>query len=99
MVPESQLWLAANSEHLPKNAKPIRGMLFCPHAEEKQCCLDGSTVGPVVLRKARQNVANCIAKLCILGELTLAAEPPEGFEYIARSPSPMLERCKEIGGC
>merc|ERR1739848_514857 len=36
---------------------------------------------------------------CLLAGLNFQPEPPEGFNYVARDPSPLAARCEELGGC
>lgn len=100
--PEGLIWITANSEHLPDDALPVEGVLECPCAEEAEIVFDGSTKGPFTLCPA-PNIA-VIAEAdgnapCLLAGLKFRAKPPHGYYHKAREPSPLQERCAELGGC
>eukprot|EP00425_Heterocapsa_triquetra_P009774 CAMPEP_0195141040 /NCGR_PEP_ID=MMETSP0448-20130528/162250_1 /TAXON_ID=66468 /ORGANISM="Heterocapsa triquestra, Strain CCMP 448" /LENGTH=73 /DNA_ID=CAMNT_0040179419 /DNA_START=26 /DNA_END=243 /DNA_ORIENTATION=- len=37
--------------------------------------------------------------LCSLGALEFCIEAAKGFNYEPKRPSPLAERCEELGGC
>jgi hypothetical protein len=98
-VPETLVWLAANVEHVPEDARPVKGRLECPSAADQLHILDGTTTGPFFLRQAHGLMSSSCAAPCVLSDLVFHADPPAGFEYLLREPSPLRERCEELGGC
>ena len=65
--------------------------------------VNGSSMGPFELRRASNDddddAAAAAAIPCIASGVTLDVEPPDGFEYVPKDPSPLEERCEELGGC
>lgn len=100
------LWLAVDENHVPPEAKPVKGALRCPGAEEEEVALHGDEFGPFTLRRpppakrgADGNPVDLEEETCLLASITLHVEPPQGYEYQERSPTPMVERIQELGGC
>jgi len=95
---EGMVQLAVDAEMIPDEAKPIAGVLRCPGALQSEIVLDGSTMGPFAITSVPGEEA---LEWCLLSALTFTPDPlPEGFtECRARDPTPLFERCEELGGC
>merc|ERR1719272_1731761 len=93
--PEGTVWVSACGDQVPDEALPVTGVLHCPGIQGGQLHLDGSSVGPYMLHPetGTQNGH------CILSGLLVRPVPPDGYTYFAKEPSPLMERCEELGGC
>lgn len=63
--------------------------------------MDGNSMGPFPLEREATNTSHIDSedRLCSLASLAFDMSPIHGFEYRARDPSPLKERCEELGGC
>jgi hypothetical protein len=95
----AMVFVAADPSHIPDEAQPIVGSLDCRFLEGRRIVINGSSMGPFALRRAASDDADDDAIPCIASGVTLEVNPPEGFEYCAKDPSPFAERCAELGGC
>lgn len=95
LIEDAMVFVCANPEQIPDEARPVVGVLHCASGEEPEIRLDGTTMGPIVLRRSRlQNGGDCL-----VSELLLDVDPPDGFRFEPRSPSPLAMRHEELGGC
>eukprot|EP00933_Yihiella_yeosuensis_P061479 TRINITY_DN64292_c0_g1_i1.p1 TRINITY_DN64292_c0_g1~~TRINITY_DN64292_c0_g1_i1.p1 ORF type:complete len:1002 (+),score=182.93 TRINITY_DN64292_c0_g1_i1:140-3007(+) len=92
---EGTLWVCCNGDQVPDEALPVVGVLRCPGAEEKELRLDGSSMGPMLLRRQAGDVGGA----CLVSQITLEIQPPKGHLYREKKPSPLAERFEELGGC
>eukprot|EP00929_Paragymnodinium_shiwhaense_P098806 TRINITY_DN60317_c0_g1_i1.p1 TRINITY_DN60317_c0_g1~~TRINITY_DN60317_c0_g1_i1.p1 ORF type:complete len:1988 (+),score=456.49 TRINITY_DN60317_c0_g1_i1:105-6068(+) len=98
MPAEGLIWIAADKEHVDDLAAPLVGQLVCPEAAGDKVKLDGSSMGPFELRCGW--ISQGAVDPCILSTLSLEnVQPPAGYEFRAKRPSPLAERCIELGGC
>merc|ERR1711879_29393 len=96
--PEGTLWIACDAEQIADDAKPIKGALECPGSVEKRLVLDGSSMGPFHLHTQGGGEGDGPTP-CIFSGLTIHILHEDGFAYRAKDPSPLAERCEELGGC
>jgi len=94
---DTTIWVAVNPEQIPDEAQPVRGTLTLPWTKEKQVKLDGSTTGPFPLSKVPDLPE--AESHCLFARLALHCEPDGAFQFVAKDPSPLTERCVELGGC
>jgi len=92
------VWVAVNAEHVPDDARPISGVLRCPMACAAETVLGGHELGPFSLRVGSGIQAGGLPS-CLLATVSFDIVAPDGFEYRARDPSVLFERCEELGGC
>eukprot|EP00927_Polykrikos_kofoidii_P007014 TRINITY_DN12864_c0_g1_i1.p1 TRINITY_DN12864_c0_g1~~TRINITY_DN12864_c0_g1_i1.p1 ORF type:complete len:2030 (-),score=386.64 TRINITY_DN12864_c0_g1_i1:131-6163(-) len=95
------VWVAVDASHVPEEAKAVKGVMECPGNEQESIVLDGETRGPFSMRAAGglSNLDPRTMPPCLLSRLLFNIEPPAGFGFKAKDPSPLKERCFEIGGC
>eukprot|EP00971_Amphidinium_carterae_P335379 6471219-Amphidinium_carterae.1 len=91
------LWVSVNPDHIPEEAVPVRGQLLCPWGDGTETFLDGSTMGPFPHPPLPPRAQE--ADRCLLSCMELKPEPPSLYQYVASDPSPLVERCSELGGC
>eukprot|EP00929_Paragymnodinium_shiwhaense_P065269 TRINITY_DN32737_c0_g1_i1.p1 TRINITY_DN32737_c0_g1~~TRINITY_DN32737_c0_g1_i1.p1 ORF type:complete len:2034 (+),score=496.49 TRINITY_DN32737_c0_g1_i1:125-6226(+) len=94
--PMGMLWLALDEEQVPDEAQPVAGVLESPGTVQGEVVLDGSSVGPFILRVDKDAEA---PDRCLFAALKFHMKPPRGFEYMPRDPTPLSERLEELGGC
>ena len=98
---DGMVFVCADVEQIPDEAKPVLGRLYCPEAEEPEIILDGQSVGPVLLRRSRLSKGSTAR--CLVAQLTVDVVPPAslgpGVTFVARNPSPLLARYEEFGDC
>jgi len=93
---EGMVWVAVDVKHLPQDAQPLEGILSCTGAETPKHELDGSTTGPFLIRRPKGMESDT----CLLSKLVLdVPTSPVGYEFRAKEPAPLAERCDELGGC
>jgi len=96
LPPDAMVWIACDIDHLPLDVRPVEGMLSCLGAETEDYELDGQSVGPFLV----QGPKDAEYEMCLLSGLSVnVTRPPEGYSWRAKDPSPLEERCTEIGGC
>jgi len=96
MPADALVWIACDVEHLPTEIHPIEGTLSCEGAETDEYELDGHSVGPFLI----QRLKDLEDDTCLLAGLSVnVTKPPEGYTWQVRDPSPLEERCTELGGC
>eukprot|EP00928_Gymnodinium_smaydae_P017553 TRINITY_DN16710_c3_g2_i1.p1 TRINITY_DN16710_c3_g2~~TRINITY_DN16710_c3_g2_i1.p1 ORF type:complete len:1091 (+),score=255.34 TRINITY_DN16710_c3_g2_i1:489-3275(+) len=95
--PEGTVWVCAAEHFVPEEAMPLQAEILCPAAEPARLRLDGTAIGPVLLRRRADAPGSPLR--CILAQVELRVQPPSGFSYRPRDPSPLAERCDELGGC
>jgi hypothetical protein len=97
---EGMLFVCADPEQIPEEAKPIACTLSCPGAESIQIHHDGESFGPVAIRQSVRKPVGSLPDECLLAKVQfLCSNPPAGYRFRGRYPSPLTERTKEIGGC
>merc|ERR1712232_446012 len=94
-APEGMVFIASNPEDIPDEAKPLAGRILVPGAKNDVINLEGATMGPFTLHNSGTEPADG----CLLAGLTLFVRAPTGWEYAGKTPSPLQERCAEVGGC
>lgn len=98
--PQGTVWISADSELVPEEAQPLTGVLECLGAKVPEIQLDGRSMGPFILAPSETAAAREAAGApCLLSGLVIHPRAPQGFTYRAREPSPLAERCMELGGC
>lgn len=95
--PSGLIFVAADEEQIPEEAKPVEGILECPGARRSEIKVDGSSTGPYPL--SLPSGASSYDSTCLVASLRFCMTPPQGFEFLPRDPSPLAERCLELGGC
>jgi hypothetical protein len=90
--PEGTVWICASSEHVPEEALPLAGTVECQGSRIE---LDGQSIGPWPLCP----IPDSCESTCVLSDLVIRPSPIEGYTLRAREPSPLKERCSEMGGC
>ncbi|CAK9028354.1 unnamed protein product [Durusdinium trenchii] len=100
---DAMVFVCANVEQIPDEAKPVVGRLCCLDAEEPEMILDGQSVGPILLRRSRLS-QKCESAPCLVSQVTLDVAPPAslgpGVRFVPRGPpSPLQLRYEELGGC
>jgi hypothetical protein len=92
--PEGTVWIGGSSAQVPDEARPLAGVLEC---QGVQIELDGKSIGPWPLcpRQCSQDSE----EFCILSDLAIRPSSIDGFTFRPRDPSPLKERCMELGGC
>jgi hypothetical protein len=93
------LWVAANDEQVPSGARAVNGLVKCPHTMEEKFMLDGSSVGPFNLNPVPGSPGEDDDVACLLRDLMFNIQPPPGFKYHKKNPTPLAERCDQEGGC
>eukprot|EP00971_Amphidinium_carterae_P054829 1080136-Amphidinium_carterae.1 len=73
------------------------GELVCPWGDGAKTKLDGKTIGPFPRPLPALHLNR--ADTCLLASLELRAEPPPFYEFVAKDPSPLSDRCEVLGGC
>jgi hypothetical protein len=102
---EGMLFVAADPETIPDEAQPLACSYTCEGMKQNQVNLDGSSMGPFELRLERRRPFPTEGGMhpdrrCMLADLVFSVpNPPEAFRYRNRCPSPLQERCEDIGGC
>merc|ERR1712216_1118727 len=63
--------------------------------------IDGTSMGPFELVRAeRSPFGSSDSWSCILRDIVVTvSQPPAGFRWRERDPSPLKDRCDELGGC
>jgi hypothetical protein len=93
----SLVFVAADGEQIPDEARPIAGVMKCAHADPSKITLDGSSMGPFLI-SASKDVG--MIDRCLLAGIVFNMEPPEGFSsFNARDPCTLAERVDQVGGC
>lgn len=92
---DGTVWICTNSDHIPDEALPLAGTLHCDAAEESEIRMDGTFMGPVLLRPARAKTGSH----CLISEVSFDAQAPREYTYLPKNPSPLAERQRELGGC
>eukprot|EP00928_Gymnodinium_smaydae_P033753 TRINITY_DN24099_c0_g3_i1.p1 TRINITY_DN24099_c0_g3~~TRINITY_DN24099_c0_g3_i1.p1 ORF type:complete len:1927 (+),score=336.51 TRINITY_DN24099_c0_g3_i1:499-5781(+) len=85
--------IAVNRDHLPEEALPVSGTLVCSTLQGGSLALEGNSVGPFLLQGDSPHPP------CLLGNMAFRLDAPDGFEYSEKLPSPLTERCADLGGC
>merc|ERR1719253_403110 len=100
------LFVSADPEQIPEEAKPVVCSFSCLGMKEDCIRLDGNTMGPFEIRLEKRppfptGAASVDSdRRCMLADLMFLVEhPPLNFHYRNRCPSPLQERCEELGGC
>lgn len=95
-VQGSAVLVCANEAQIPYEAKPLKGMLHCPGAVSGgEIRLDGQSMGPYAVCPA----SSAPRASCLLARARLSIEPPKGYSYQCKEPSPFATRCRQLGGC
>jgi len=98
--PVGTVWISSDGELVPEEARPISGMLECLGSKVPEIQLDGRSMGPFTLTPVETAAARDAGRApCLLSGLMIHPRAPEGFTYRPREPSPLAERCMELGGC
>jgi hypothetical protein len=95
--PEGMVFVAANPDQVPEDAKPLSGSVKLPGSVE--VLLDGTSMGPFKISPGTGTSSSAGALKCVLGEMQLSTEGPKGFTYREKYPAPLAERVDELGGC
>lgn len=91
--PEATVWICGNESQIPDEARTVKGILHTPGARIPEQRLQGERFGPLsIIRHPDDDPDSC----CLLADATFV--PDEG-SYRAKDPSPLTERCEELGGC
>merc|ERR1712176_1050726 len=88
------VWVCADSDQVPEEARPVKGMVACLGTIEQEVHLDGLSTGPFLLHGASFSNA-----ACPLAGLAIHVEAPDGFTYQKSEISGLAQRCEELGGC
>lgn len=107
---EGMLFVCGDPEQIPDEAQPLACQISCPeHKSGSDNHLienDGTTMGPFeIIEQMREmfpmgDDRPTNTRSCMLGNLMIAVpEPPEHWVYRNRCPSPLQDRCEELGGC
>lgn len=102
---EGMLFVAADPEMIPDEALPLACSFNCKGLETPTMKLDGTSMGPFdIIAEERRPFPTASSPApfinCILANIRFSVlTPPEGFHWRQRMPSPLMERCEEIGGC
>eukprot|EP00971_Amphidinium_carterae_P091160 1804380-Amphidinium_carterae.1 len=91
------IWIAVDPDQIPDEALPVRGEVTLPWTEESKVALDGKSLGPFPVTKSGSIPE--AGEHCWLSRMTLVAEPDAEYEFQPKDPSPLQERCDELGGC
>jgi hypothetical protein len=98
--PDGMLFACADPEQIPDEAQPIACTISCPGAESIQIQHDGESFGPVAIRQSARKPVGSLPDECLLSKVQfLCPNPPANYRFRGKYPSPLAERCKEIGGC
>eukprot|EP00929_Paragymnodinium_shiwhaense_P094929 TRINITY_DN55794_c0_g1_i1.p1 TRINITY_DN55794_c0_g1~~TRINITY_DN55794_c0_g1_i1.p1 ORF type:complete len:1104 (+),score=158.38 TRINITY_DN55794_c0_g1_i1:190-3501(+) len=97
-APEGTVWISAVEDLVPEEALPIKGVLRCRGAERQVIPLPGSSISPVLLRPSQESVERGEGH-CLVAQVELEVDAPEGYSFRMRDPSPLAERFLELGGC
>ncbi|CAK0875380.1 unnamed protein product [Prorocentrum cordatum] len=93
------VFAAADGEHVPDDALPVSGAIECPGAQA-EIVLDGTSMGPFLVRRLpRKPEQRDEEQDCLLGGLRFRICGPPGHTFEPKDPSPLQERCGELGGC
>eukprot|EP00971_Amphidinium_carterae_P307791 6117310-Amphidinium_carterae.1 len=95
--PSISLWVAVDPDQIPDEAVAVSGELVCPWDAGATAKLDGKTIGPFPQNLSHPHAEQ--ADKCLLACMELRADPPPLYNYVAKDPSPLLDRCNELGGC
>lgn len=85
----SCVWLSANGAHVPNDALPASGAVSLDGSEIAKLC--ASRIECVELQLPKKGV-------CSMGGVHIACERA-GYIWSSKDPSPLAERCLELGGC
>jgi hypothetical protein len=95
MPEKAAVWISASSAQVHDDALPLAGVLECKGMQGRQLQMDGQSVGPFVVHPEKGSKTHG----CIISELLIHPVPIENHTYVPTEPSPLLDRCSELGGC
>jgi hypothetical protein len=99
LPPKALVFAAADSEQIPDGALPVSGAVECPGAQA-DILLDGTSVGPFLVRRLPPKPGQDDEEQdCLLGGMHFRIMGPPGYNFEPKDPSPLRERCRELGGC
>lgn len=96
---DGTVWVAVHSEHVPDEARALEGIVGLASSHSDAFTMDGSSLGPYPLCRCIVPSASRDPTHCLLGGFELQVQAPAGFHYRAKEPSPLKDRCTELGGC
>lgn len=106
---EGILFVSADPEQIPDEAKPLSCVLSCPFSCHLAASVetDGNSMGPYEVGYEERlpfpgtsPEQSSRYDRCMLADLLISVPtPPEGYEFRTKESSPLLERYEELGGC
>merc|ERR1712048_20722 len=104
---QSCVWLAADPDHIPDDARPLHGCATCPcgPATPGGTCdhLLQVKLNPQRIQAFELDLGSSLEDStgdanCLLGSVHLQCKRA-GFKWTPKDPSPLAERIAELGGC
>jgi len=103
---EGMLFVCADPEQIPDEALPLACTLSCPGTKMPTVEIAGKKMGPFPLRLDQRLPLpsgpdeDVKYGSCVLANLSFSVpEPPDGYCFRPRRPSPLADRIAELGGC